>query len=230
MIRHGAVITKIHWGAKFSEAVLFDSFASNNIKGRYSTDNSKLVRQTKKSMNNNFVGKLLSVSSDYPNTKLLSNSVDAVELIRKDSFLSFDILNNKSNNKCYYRTTKISATDINLRLIALAILSNSKQRCFEFYYDHLKMKFGSKIQVCFCHTDAIIAELDLPRDEYLRGLFEISSIFDFSSLPVSHYLQDDSKKVSPGFSKYNRNTFWSFITQGQHLILYSSTPNMERMM
>jgi len=91
MVGKGAVVTRRYYGIKFKMAKLFSSFAAHNVNTRYSSP-CELIGKIKKPMNNNFIRRLQVVNSDHPNTKLVSNSIKAVQTMGRDGFINYEII------------------------------------------------------------------------------------------------------------------------------------------
>ena len=72
------------------------------------------------------------------------------------------------------------------------ILETSKLHMYEFWYNHLKVKYGDKIQLIYADTDSFVIEVET--DDIYKDMFE--NIYDFSEYPTDHFNYNiDNKKI-----------------------------------
>ena len=63
---------------------------------------------------------------------------------------------------------------------------------YEFYYNHLKVKYGVKCNFLYTDMDSLILEIKT-RDIY-KDMAEDKDLYDFSNYPKDHFLYSDANK------------------------------------
>ena len=70
-----------------------------------------------------------------------------------------------------------------------AILELSKTLMYEFYYDYMRPKYGSKFNLCYMDTNSFVYEIKT-RDFYRDIAADVEKRFD-----TSEYLKDDNRPL-----------------------------------
>ena len=71
--------------------------------------------------------------------------------------------------------------------VGFAILEISKLIMYQFYYDHLKPKYGDNCTLLFTDTDSFCCHIQT--DDIYRDTAENASLFDTSNFEPTHPLQ-----------------------------------------
>ena len=79
--------------------------------------------------------------------------------------------------------------------IGLAVLDLSKFLMYEFWYEEIKAKYGSKAQLLYTDTDSLLIEIETP-DMYADMCG--NNKYDFSDYPKDHQCFNDSNKKVVG--------------------------------
>ena len=66
----------------------------------------------------------------------------------------------------------------------VVILEISKLHMYQFWYDHLKVKYGDKIQLIYTDTDSFVIEVET--DDTYKDMYEDGPLYDFSDYPKDH--------------------------------------------
>ena len=75
------------------------------------------------------------------------------------------------------------------------ILDLSKMLMYEFHYDYMRLKYGSKVKLCYMDTDSFVYEIET-KDVYRDIAKDVEKMFDTSGYP-----QDDNRPLSIGENK-----------------------------
>ena len=76
-----------------------------------------------------------------------------------------------------------------------AILDLSKIVMYEFHYDYMKPKYGSKVKLCYMDTDSFVYEIET--EDFYRDIEEdVEARFD-----TSGYSEDDKRPLPIGKNK-----------------------------
>ena len=66
----------------------------------------------------------------------------------------------------------------------MCVLDLSKLCMYKFYYDTLKTRYGSKINLCYTDTDSLLIQVQT--DDINADLIDMADQFDFSDYPINH--------------------------------------------
>ena len=81
----------------------------------------------------------------------------------------------------------------------MTILENSKILMYDFYYNHLKARYGPRCDLIYKDTDSML--LDIQTEDVYKDMKEHSWLYDTSSYPKDHPLYDDRNKKVLGKMK-----------------------------
>ena len=79
------------------------------------------------------------------------------------------------------------------------ILENSKILMYDFFYNHLKARYGQKCELIYTDTDSLI--LDIQTEDVYKDMQEHSWPNDTSNYPKDHPLYSDKNKKALGKMK-----------------------------
>ena len=74
----------------------------------------------------------------------------------------------------------------------MTILDNSKNLMYEFFYEHLKMKYGPECELIYTHTDSLL--LEIQTEDIYKDMAEDIDLYDTSDYPKDHPLYSDKNK------------------------------------
>ena len=78
------------------------------------------------------------------------------------------------------------------------ILETSKLHMYQFWDDHLKIKYGDKTKLMYTDTDSFVIEVET--DDIYKDLLEDNHLYDFSEYNENH----------PNYSLENKNVYGIF--------------------
>ena len=133
-------------------------------------------------MNNAIFGKSMENVLDRYNIKLLNNDPEKLlKLIKQSNFQnSYEI----SNRLCLVESKPIKTVFNKPIYMGAVILETSKLHMYQFWYDHLKQKYGNKIQLIYTDTNSFVIEVET--DDIYKDMLEDSHLYDYSDYPKDH--------------------------------------------
>ena len=83
--------------------------------------------------------------------------------------------------------------------IGMTVLDLSKYTMYDFYYNHLKRLYGSKVQLQMTDTDSFLFYCET--NDLFNDMYAYSHLFDTSDFPKDHYLFSNVNKKVMGKMK-----------------------------
>ena len=81
----------------------------------------------------------------------------------------------------------------------MTILENIKILMYDFFYNHLKARYGQKCELIYTDTDSLI--LDIQTEDVYKDIKEDLFLYDTSNYPKDHLLYNDRNKKALGKMK-----------------------------
>ena len=81
----------------------------------------------------------------------------------------------------------------------MCVLDLSKILMYDFYYNHLKAKYGSNCQLLYTDTDSLL--LEIKTEDVYKDMGENLDYYDTSDFPKDHPLHSQKNKKVPGKMK-----------------------------
>ena len=179
--RLGLKITKIHRGIKFSESEWMKPYIKLNTNLRTAAKND-FEKDFFKLLNNSVFGKTLENVRKRQDIKLVTTPEQAAKLINKPNYKSRTIFS-ETLAACHMGKTEVV---LNKPIyVGMSILDISKNLMYEFHYDYIKPKYGSKAKLLMTDTDSLIYEIETD-DFYADIKDDIESRFDTSAYQADH--------------------------------------------
>lgn len=112
------------------------------------------------------------------------------------SFQSFKIFNDDLASIELHRQKLVLNRPI---YVGFSVLDLSKTLMYDFHYNYMKSKYGSRAQLLFTDTDSLCYEITT--DDLYHDLKDDKELFDFSAYPRNHSLYDATNKKIIGKMK-----------------------------
>ena len=152
-------------------------------------------------MNNAIFGKSMENVLNRSNIKLINNNPEKLlKLIKQPNFQNAYQI----SNRLAIVESKPIKTVFNKPIYMVAvILETSKLHMYEFWYNHLKVKYDDKIQLIYTDTDSFVIEVET--DDIYKDMYEDRHLYDFSDYPKYHPNYDVVNKKVYGIFKDDLN-------------------------
>ena len=129
-----------------------------------------------KLMNNSVYGKTMENCRNHKNMKLGTNDKKYLEYVMKTS------LKDGFPFSKHLFPVEIGKTEIKMKkavYLGQAILDLSKTLMYEFHYEYMRPKYGSKASLCYIDTDSFVYEIEA-EDVYRDIAKDLEKRFDTS--------------------------------------------------
>ena len=177
----GMKLTAVHRGIEFRQSSWMESYIRKNTELRKCAANS-FEKDFFKLMNNSVFGKTIENIRKRQNIHLVDNRKTAISLSNKPNYdrcTIFDknlIAVHMKNTEVYFNKPVY---------VGQAILDLSKTLMFDFHYNYIKNKYGSRAQLLFTDTDSLAYEIKT-KDFYADICDDVMEKFDTSDYPTNH--------------------------------------------
>jgi len=81
----------------------------------------------------------------------------------------------------------------------MTILDLAKYKMYDYWYDHLKVKYGDKIKLIYTDTDSLI--FDVETEDYYDDMLQHKNLYDLSEYEKNHKCYDETNKKVIGKMK-----------------------------
>ncbi|XP_075210257.1 uncharacterized protein LOC142317586 [Lycorma delicatula] len=195
-IRNGLHVTKIHKLLQFQQSPWLKNYIDLNTANRQSATN-EFEKDLFKLMNNAVFGKCMENVRKRLNLELVSSEKRLMKLISKPSFKDRIIYD---ESLCAVQCAKEKILFDKPIYVGLTVLELSKTLMYDFHYDVMRRRFGSKISLMYMDTDSFFYEVETC--DFYKDLQDSSFIdyFDTSDYPKAH----------PCFSLKNKKVIGKF--------------------
>ena len=194
-LKLGIKVTKVHRILTFDEKLFLKEYIDLNTELRKQSKND-LEKDLFKLMNNAIFGKSMENVLSRSNIKLINNNPEKLlKLIKQPHFENAYQI---SNRLCLVESRPIKTVFSKPVYMGAVILETSKLHMYQFWYDHLKIKYGDKIQLIYTDTDSFVIEVET--DDIYKDMYEDGHLYDFSDYPKDH----------PNYSLKNKKVYGIF--------------------
>ena len=194
-LKLGLKVTKVHRILTFDEKPFLKEYIDLNTELRKQSKND-LEKDLFKLMNNAIFGKSMENVLNRSNIKLVNNDPEKLlKLIKQPNFQNaYEI----SNRLAIVESKPIKTVFNKPIYMGAVILETSKLHMYEFWYDHLKVKYGDKIKLIYTDTDSFVIEVET--DDIYKDMYDDKHLYDFSDYPKDH----------PNYSLNNKKVYGIF--------------------
>ena len=186
----GLKLTKIHRVLEFNQSPWLKQYIDFNTQKRTNAKNS-FEKDFFKLMNNSVFGKTMENIRKRFNVKLITNEKKLLKWASKPTYI-----NSKIFNENLVAIHKINE-QIKLNkpaYVGMCILDLSKTLMYDFHYNYIKQKYGSKAKLLFTDTDSLTYEIEA--EDVYSDFLKDKDLFDNSDYPEnSPFYFKENKKV-----------------------------------
>ena len=184
-LKHGLVLKKVHRVIRFEQSAWLAPYIMKNTELRTAARN-EFEKDFFKLMNNSVFGKTMENIRNHKDMKLATNEQKYLKYAMKPNFKDAVAF---TKNLIGVEMGKTEITMNKPVYLGQAILDLSKTLMYEFHYDYMQPKYGSKVKLCYMDTDSFVYEIkteDFYRDiaEDVETRFDTSNYSDQRPLPA----------------------------------------------
>ena len=180
-LKAGMKLKKIHRGIKFIESAWLKPYIDKNTNLRTQAKNN-FEKDFFKLMNNSVFGKTMENIRNRVNVKLVNTEERLKKLSAKPNYKSCKIFN---ENLISVHLKKTSLTMNKPVYLGMCILDLSKTIIYDFHYQYIKPKYGTKAKLLFTDTDSLMYEIQT--EDFYKDISEdVKDRFDTSDYPENH--------------------------------------------
>ena len=199
-LKLGLKVTKVHRILTFDEKPFLKEYIDLNTELRKNSKND-LEKDLFKLMNDAIFGKSMENVLNRSNIKLINNDPEKLlKLIKQPNFQNAYQINNRL---ALVESKPIKTTFNKPIYMGAVILETSKLHMYQFWYDHLKVKYGNKIKLIYTDTDSFVIEVKT--DDIYKDMYEDRHLYDFSDYPKDHQNYNVVNKKIYGIFKDDLN-------------------------
>ena len=177
----GLKITKIHRGIKFEESTWLKQYIDLNTTLRAKANND-FEKDFFKLMNNSVFGKTMENIRNRVDVRLVNDKRMAKKLAAKPNFKHCTIFD---ENLVAIHMKKTKLVFDKPVYLGMCILDLSKTLMYDFHYNYMKTKYGTKAKLLFTDTDSLAYEIKT-EDFYKDIAGDVAAKFDTSNFPKNH--------------------------------------------
>ena len=213
-LKLGIKIIKVYRILTFDEKPFLKEYIDLNTELRKNSKND-LEKDLFKLMNNSIFGKSMENVLNRSNIKLINN--DPEKLLKLIKQPNFENAYQISNKLALVESKPIKTVFNKPIYLGACILESSKLHMYQFWYNHLKPKYGTKVQLIYTDTDSFVIEIET--DDIYQDMLEDSHLYDFSDYPENH----------PNYSLTNKKIYGIFKDDLNSKIIVEFTADKPKM-
>ena len=158
-LKHGLKLKKVHHALEFLQSKWMKAYIMLNTRFRKDAKN-EFEKDFFKLMNNSVFGKTM---------ENIRNHKDMKSVTSDEKYLKYAMKPNFKNGHPFSKhlfAVEMGKTEIKMNkpvYLGQAILDLSKTLIYEFHYDYMRPKYGSKVKLCYMDTDSFFFEIETDR-------------------------------------------------------------------
>ena len=186
----GLKIKKVHRVLEFNQSPWLKQYIDFNTQKRTQAKNS-FEKDFFKLMNNSVFGKTMENIRKRVDVRLITDRNKLLKMASKPTYVSSKIFN---ENLVAVHKIKETLTLNRPAYVGMCILDLSKTLMYDFQYNYIKEKYGSKAKLLFSDTDSLTYEIEA--EDVYQDFWNNKDLFDNSDYPEnSLYFDKTNKKV-----------------------------------
>ena len=155
-LKHGLKLKKVHRVIEFQHSNWMKPYIMLNTRLRTVAKN-EFEKDTFKLMNNDVFGKTMENIRNHNDMKLMTIEQKYQKYVMKPNFKDGYLFSRQ------LFAVEMGKTEIKMNkpvYLGQAILDLSKTLMYEFHYDFMRPKYGSKVKLCYVDTDGFVYEIE----------------------------------------------------------------------
>ena len=199
-LSQGMRLKKVHRVLEFNQEPWMEPYIAMNTEFRkqaksdFETDFYKL-------MNNSVFGKTMENLRNRVEVNIVRawDANNIRKLVSDPSFHSFELFSHEMAGVHMNKKRLVLNKPV---YTGMTILDTSKLLMYDFYYNHLKARYGEKCELVYTDTDSLI--LDIQTEDVYKDMKEHLWLYDTSNYSKDHPLYDSRNKKALGKMKDER--------------------------
>ena len=190
-LKHGLKLKMVRRVIEFQQSKWMKAYIMWNTKLRKDAKN-EFEKDFFKLMNNSVFGKTMENIRNHMDIKLVTSNKKYLKYVMKPNFKDGHPFSK------HLFAVEMGKTEIKMNkqvYLGQAILDLSKTLMYEFHYDYMRPKYGSKVKLCYMDTDSFVYEIET-EDFYRDIAKDVEKRFD-----TSGYSKDDNRPLPIGKNK-----------------------------
>ena len=186
----GLKVTKVHRVLQFDQSSWLKTYIDFNTEKRKQAKNA-FEKDFFKLMNNSVFGKTMENLRKRVDVRLVTSKHKLLKLASKPTFVSSKIFNDNLVAVHKIKETLILNGPV---YVGMCILDLSKTLMYDFHYNYIKKKYGTKARLLFTDTDSLTYVIQT--EDVYQDFWKDRHLFDNSDYPESSpYFDKTNKKV-----------------------------------
>ena len=196
-LNQGLRLKKVHRAIEFDQEAWMAPYIRMNTEFRKQASND-FESDFYKLMNNSVFGKTMENLRNRVDVKIVRDweAGKIRKLLSSPSFDRFAIFGNDMARIHMHKTKLVLNKPV---YTGMTILENSKVLMYEFFYNHMKAKYGNKCRLVYTDTDSLI--MDIETEDVYKDIQETPWVYDTSNYPKEHPLYSAENKKALGKMK-----------------------------
>ena len=184
----GLKLTKVHRVLEFNQSPWLKEYIDFNTEKRTNAKNA-FEKDFFKLMNNSVFGKTMENIRKRVDVRLVTDENKLLKMAAKPTYVSSKIFN---ENLVAVHKIKETLTLNRPAYVGMCILDLSKTLMYDFHYNYIKQKYGSKAKLLFTDTDSLTYEIET--EDVYRDFWNDKDKFDNSDYPENSPFYDNTNK------------------------------------
>ena len=183
--KHGLKLKKVHRVIEFQQSRWMKAYIMLNTRLRKDAKN-EFEKDFFKLMNNSVFGKTMENIRNHKDMKLVTSDKKYLKYVMKPNFKGGHLF---SKHLFAVEMGKTEITMNNPVYLGQEILDLSKTLMYEFRYDYMRPRHGSKVKLCYMDPDSFVYETDITgtlQKMWRKGLIRV----DIQKMITGHYLSE----------------------------------------
>ena len=177
---HGLKLRKVHRVIEFDQEARLKKYINFNTELRNNALNG-FEKDFFKLMNNAVFGKTMETVRNYRDVKLVKTDHRRNKLVSEPNYHTMKLID---DNLAIIEMRKVKVKINKPIYLGLSILEISKITMYEFWYDYVKSKYGSRASLCYMDTDSFV--INIKTEDFYKDIAEnVKERFD-----TSNYIYD----------------------------------------
>ena len=190
-LKHGLKLKKVHRVIEFQQSRWMKAYIMLNTRLRKDAKN-EFEKDFFKLMNNSVFGKTMENIRNHKDMKLVTRDKKYLKYFMKPNFKD-----GQPFSKNLF-VVEIGKTEIKMNkpvYLGQTILDLSKTLMYDFNYDYMRPRYGSKVNLCYMGTDSFVYEIET-EDLYRDIAKDVKKRFDTGECSI-----DDNRPLPMGENK-----------------------------